>query len=76
MWGKFSEISPVSKNEKFSHHLTKKIFREINSLVISVAKTLLSRTFLQKTVRVPLFPVIFTAQCGKTLKLLSLEKNS
>ena len=38
----------VWKNEKFS--LTKKIFRQINSLVISIVKTLLSRNVCQKCV--------------------------
>ena len=37
------------KNEKFS--LAKKIFRQINSLVISLVKTLRSRNFCQKCVR-------------------------
>ena len=39
----------VWKNKKFS--LTKKIFRQINSLVISLLKTLLSQIFCQKSVR-------------------------
>ena len=39
----------VWKNEKFS--LTKKIFRQINSLVIYLVKLLLSRNFCQKCVR-------------------------
>ena len=39
----------VWKNEKFS--LTEKKFREINSLVFSLVKTLLSRKFCQKSVR-------------------------
>ena len=37
------------KEEKFT--LTQKIFRQINSLVISLVKTLLSRNFCQKCVR-------------------------
>ena len=36
----------VWKNEKFG--LTEKIFRQINSLVFSVVKTLLSRDFCQR----------------------------
>ena len=39
----------VWKNEKFS--LTEKIFRQINSLVTSLVKSLLSRNFCQKSVR-------------------------
>ena len=39
----------VWKNEKFG--LTEKIFRQINSLVICLVKTLLSRNFCQKSVR-------------------------
>ena len=39
----------VWKDEKFS--LTKKIFRQINSLLISLVKALLSRNFCQKCVR-------------------------
>ena len=39
----------VWKNKKFP--LTKKVFREINSLVTSIDKTLLSRNFCQKSVR-------------------------
>ena len=39
----------VWKNEKFS--LTKEIFRQINFLVISLVKTLLSRNICQKGVR-------------------------
>ena len=38
------------KNQKFT--LTEKIFRQINYLVISLVKTLLSRNFCQKRVRV------------------------
>ena len=45
--------------------LTEKIFRQINSLVISLAKTLLSRNFYQKCVR---------TQCGKNEISLSLKK--
>ena len=37
------------KNEKF--YLTKKIFRQINSLVTYLVKPLLSRNFCQKCVR-------------------------
>ena len=37
------------ENEKFG--LTKKIFRQINYLVLSLVKTLLSRNFCQKCVR-------------------------
>ena len=40
----------VWKNEKFT--FTENIFREINSLFTSVAKTLLSRNFPQKSARV------------------------
>ena len=40
----------VWNNEKFT--LTEKIFRQINSLVISLVNTLLSRNFFQKCVRV------------------------
>ena len=43
-------VCTVWKNEKFS--LTKKIFRQINSLVISLVKLLLSQNFCQKCVRV------------------------
>ena len=39
----------VWKNDKF--YLTEKIFREINYLVISLVKPLLSRNFYQKTFR-------------------------
>ena len=42
-------ISTEWKNEKFS--LTEKKIREINSLVTSLVKTLLSRKFYQKSVR-------------------------
>ena len=44
--------STVWKNEKFT--LTGKIFRETNTLVKSLLKTLLSRKFCQKNVRVNL----------------------
>ena len=44
-----TSCATVWKNEKFS--LTKKIFRQINSLVISLVKTLLSRNFCQKCMR-------------------------
>ena len=37
------------KNEKFA--LTEKLFRQINSLVISLVKMLLSRNFCQRSVR-------------------------
>ena len=39
----------VWKNAKFT--LTEKIFRQINSLVISLVKSLFSRNFCQKSVR-------------------------
>ena len=43
------QICTVWKNEKFS--LTKKIFRQINSLVTYLVKPLLSRNFCSKSVR-------------------------
>ena len=43
-------IGTVWKNEKFT--LTEKFFRQINYLVISLVKQLLSRNFCQKCVRV------------------------
>ena len=45
-----STVCTVWKNEKFSL-LTEKIFRQINSLVISLVKPLLSRNFCRKCVR-------------------------
>ena len=52
------------KNEKFG--LTEKIFRQINSLVICIVKTLLSRKFCQKSVRLNFynFHTVNSAQCG------------
>ena len=47
--GKHCEKPTVWKNEKFS--LAEKIFREIDSLVTSLVKPLLSRNFCQKSVR-------------------------
>ena len=44
-----SQCTLVWKNEKFS--ITKTFFRQSNSLVISLVKTLLSRNFCQKCVR-------------------------
>ena len=49
----------VWKNEKFS--LTKKKFRQINYLVISLVKPLLSRNFCQKCVRVNFWNMYFRA---------------
>ena len=49
--GNFHTVALRSEeNEKFT--LTKKIFRQINYLVISLVKMLLSRNFCQKSVRV------------------------
>ena len=45
----FHELFVMWKNEKFS--LTKKFFRQINSLVTYLVKPLLSRNFCQKCVR-------------------------
>jgi len=42
--------SHLWKNEKFT--VTKKIFRQINSVVFSLVKTVLSRNFCQKSVTV------------------------
>ena len=42
-------VSTVWKNEKFS--LTEEKFRQINCLVISLVKPLLSRNFCEKSVR-------------------------
>ena len=44
-----SDTDTSVKNDKFS--LTDKKFRQINSLVISLVKTLLSRNFCQKKAR-------------------------
>ena len=53
----------VWKNEKFG--ITKKIFRQINSLVISLVKTLLSRNFWPKIVRLNRchFHTVHTVRC-------------
>ena len=45
----FDALNTVWKNEKFS--LTKKILRQINSLVTYLVKPILSRNFCQKCVR-------------------------
>ena len=47
---KYGVCVTVWKNEKFT--LTEKIFRQINYLVILLVKTLFSRNFCQKSVRV------------------------
>ena len=74
----WSYHTTVWKNEKFS--LTEKIFRQINSLVISLVETLLSRNFCQKCVRLNRsnFHTVNTAQCGNYGNLLShfFGKNS
>jgi len=59
----------VWKNEKFT--LIKKNFRQINSLVISLVKPLLSRNFCQKCVRVNFrnFHTVCVSQCGNYRKL-------
>ena len=46
LWQFYSHSVTVWKNAKFS--LTKRIFREINSLVTSLVKPLISRNFCQK----------------------------
>ena len=48
--GTLSVLYTVWKNEKFT--LIEKIFRQINSLVISFVKTLISRKICQKSMRV------------------------
>ena len=61
------------KNEKFT--LTKYLFRQINSLVISFLKPLISRNICQKCVRVNFRNFHTVAQyhrcCGKMKKVLS-----
>ena len=56
----FHELFVMWKNEKFS--LTKKFFRQINSLVTYLVKPLLSRNFCQKNAWERL-PVISTMCC-------------
>ena len=60
----------MCKNEKFG--LTKKIFRQINSLVICLVKPLLSRNFCRKSVRLKFhnFHTVHTTQCGNYGNLL------
>ena len=55
--------STAWKNEKFS--LTEKKIRQINYLVNSLVKPLLSRNFCEKSVREN-FCNFHTVQCGKT----------
>ena len=63
-----THVHIVEKREILSH---RKIFREINSLVISVlVKPLLSRNFCQNSVR----GNIHDSQCGKMLKNAITQK--
>ena len=64
------------KNEKFS--LTKKIFRQINSLVISLVNTFNSRNFYQKCVRLNLsnFHTVTVKFTKKKIPKNSREINS
>ena len=43
----YVHLHRVEKREFLSHRIIKQFFREINSLVISIVKTLLSRNFCQ-----------------------------
>ena len=52
--GNFANKSQETVWKKVKFALTQKIFREINSLVISSVKPLVSRNFCQKSVRVNL----------------------
>ena len=61
----------VWKNEKFS--LTEKKFRQINYLVISLVKPLLSRNFCQKSVRENFYTVQLT-EYWKDEKFSLIEK--
>ena len=63
----------VWKNDKFS--LTEKNFRETNSLVISLVKLLLSRNFVQKSVRENFrnFHTVYSALSGKMKNLHTPE---
>ena len=63
--------SVEKRNEKFS--LTEKKFRQINYLVISLVKPLLSRNFCEKSVRENLCN-FHTVHRGKMKHLLSLKK--
>ena len=62
----------VWKNEKFS--LTEKTFRQINYLVISLVKPLLSRNFCEKSVRENFCNFHTVSVFRKNKSLLSLVK--
>ena len=64
----------VKPNKLATLTLTEKIFRQINSLVISFIKTSFSRNFCQKSMGV--FPqcAFTTTHCGNYENLLLLKK--